>query len=222
MGVCTGFFDGGSRGNPGPAAAGAVLLDETGEVLFEEGRFLGKRTNNEAEYEALILLLEEAARRHLAEVVVRGDSRLVISQMRGEWKIREPHLQELAGRARSVARGKLRFDWIPREQNARADALVNGVLDREAREGSAKKPSPPSEVPSKGAPSQGIPEEGGEGRPLTLRRISQGLVLVVSDEEYAVDLVHQSCTCPGFRFRGECRHLRAVLAAERTSPIPGS
>jgi len=91
-----GFFDGGSRGNPGPAAAGAVLLDDRGDVVFEEGRFLGRRTNNEAEYEALIMLLEEVYRRGFCKCVVFGDSRLVISQMRGEWKIREPRLRALA------------------------------------------------------------------------------------------------------------------------------
>lgn len=217
MGICTGFFDGGSRGNPGPAAAGAVLLDETGEVLFEEGRFLGKRTNNEAEYEALILLLEEVRRRNLADVVVRGDSRLVISQMRGEWKIREPHLQTLAGRARGLLGGNVRFEWIPRGQNARADALVNGALDREERGGAGPRSAG---APGNGTPLEEVRSEEAEEREMTLRRISKHIVLVTGHAEYAVDLAHQSCTCPGFRFRGACRHLRAALAAEEEEKLP--
>lgn len=217
MGTYIGYFDGGSRGNPGPAAAGVCLLDGEGVVVYEEGRFLGRRTNNEAEYDALMLLLEEIARRELREVTVRGDSRLVVSQMRGEWKVREPHLQVLVERARGLIRGAVRFEWIPRERNARADALANEALDRMQRSGADDRPSGPVVPAVRGfAPEEEAP---------VLRKVSAGIVLVAGNEEYAVDLVHRSCTCPGFRFRGECRHLRAVLAAEEpcgSSPGTGA
>ncbi|HOX00450.1 MAG TPA: reverse transcriptase-like protein, partial [Deltaproteobacteria bacterium] len=94
-----GYFDGASRGNPGEAGAGALLEDERGQVVWETAMPLGVRTNNEAEYLALILLLEEAARRGLGDLEVYGDSRLVVLQVSRSWKINEPRLRELATRA---------------------------------------------------------------------------------------------------------------------------
>ena len=129
-----GFFDGASRGNPWEACAGAFLEDEAGTVLWECSQYLGIRTNNEAEYEALLRLLEEAARRDLAELEVCGDSRLVVCQVNRQWKINLPHLRELAARAWKLLEGrKVTLRWIPREQNARADALSNRALDERRR-----------------------------------------------------------------------------------------
>ena len=129
-----GFFDGASRGNPGEACAGAFLEDEAGTVLWECSQYLGIRTNNEAEYEALLRLLEEATRRDLTELEVCGDSRLVVCQVNRQWKINLPHLRELAARAWKLLEGrKVTLRWIPREQNARADALSNRALDERRR-----------------------------------------------------------------------------------------
>jgi len=208
-----GFFDGGSRGNPGPPAAGAVLLDDRGDVVFEEGRFLGRRTNNEAEYEALIMLLEEVDRRGFCKGVVLGDSRLVISQMRGEWKIREPRLRALAERARSLVRGDVRFEWIPRKDNDHADDLVNEVLDREEERGRSAPPRP-----DRGE----LPEEKEEWRHGTLRLVSDHIALVMgAPDEYVVNLAEGTCSCPGFQARGDCVHLREGMDAKRSLGAPG-
>jgi len=128
------FADGGSRGNPGPAASGAVLVDGAGEVIGEIGRYLGKATNNVAEWTALCLGLEEAVRLGLRRLAVRMDSELVVKQMRGEYRVKHADLQPLHRRAQSLAR-QLEFveiRHVPRKQNALADSLVNHVLDQEA------------------------------------------------------------------------------------------
>ncbi|MBU6244026.1 MAG: bifunctional RNase H/acid phosphatase [Actinomycetales bacterium] len=124
--------DGGSRGNPGPAAYGAVVRDAvTGEVLIEVAEFLGTTTNNVAEYRGAIAGLEQARALDAAAVVeVRLDSKLVVEQMTGRWKIKHPGMRELALAARSVLPpGQVTYAWVPRSANALADALVNEMLD---------------------------------------------------------------------------------------------
>jgi ribonuclease HI len=127
--------DGGSRGNPGQAGSGSVVIDPaTGEVLAEVGRYLGVVSNNVAEYTALI----EGVRRALAidpdaELHVRMDSKLVVEQMSGRWKIKHPDMAELAAVARQLLIGTpVRFEWIPRERNKRADAAANKAMDLRA------------------------------------------------------------------------------------------
>ena len=125
--------DGGSRSNPGPAGYGAVVLDgSTGEVLREESEFLGVATNNFAEYNGLIAGLRAA--RDVdpnAYVEARMDSRLVVEQMSGRWKIKHPAMADLAAEARRLLAGTpVSFEWIPREQNSRADRLANEAMDR--------------------------------------------------------------------------------------------
>ncbi len=129
--------DGGSRGNPGPSGSGAVVLDaDSGEILAEIAKFIGIATNNVAEYTALIAGLEEAYRINPeAEVTVRMDSKLVIEQMAGGWKIKHPDMQQLAIEAhRVIASRRVHWQWIPREQNSRADALANKAMDTEGNE----------------------------------------------------------------------------------------
>ena len=124
--------DGGSRGNPGPAGSGAVVIDaETGEILVEIAKFIGTATNNVAEYVALISALEWVTQhRSNDSVSVRMDSKLVIEQMSGNWKIKHPDMQQLAIRANQLASSlRVSYDWIPREQNSRADALANKAMD---------------------------------------------------------------------------------------------
>jgi broad specificity phosphatase PhoE/ribonuclease HI len=130
--------DGGSRGNPGPAGYGALVTDAvTGEVLAELHDGLGVTTNNVAEYSGLIAGLTAAGDLAPgAEVQVRMDSRLVVEQMSGRWKIKDPSLRKLAGDARQAAGrlGAVSYTWIPRAQNGRADALANQAMDA-ARDG---------------------------------------------------------------------------------------
>ena len=123
--------DGGSRGNPGPAAYGAVVLDAaTGDVLAQEGVAIGIATNNVAEYSGLIAGLEMArAIDPQAELEVRMDSKLVIEQMAGRWKIKHPGMIPLAQKARQLRPAKTTWTWVPRLENKAADALVNAALD---------------------------------------------------------------------------------------------
>jgi ribonuclease HI len=128
------FADGGSRGNPGPAASGAVLVAPNGAVMDEVGEFLGRATNNVAEWTALCIGLERALERGIARLAVRLDSELVVKQMRGEYRVKHADLQPLHRRAQSLLR---RFEYVdikhvPRKQNALADRVVNDVLDQEA------------------------------------------------------------------------------------------
>jgi broad specificity phosphatase PhoE/ribonuclease HI len=127
--------DGGSRGNPGPAGYGAVVRDAvTGEVLAERADGIGVATNNVAEYRGLLAGLEAAAEQSPSAVDVRMDSKLVVEQMSGRWKVRHPDLAPLAARAASLVRSlpSVRFTWIPRESNKHADRLANEAMDAAA------------------------------------------------------------------------------------------
>jgi len=132
--------DGGSRGNPGPAAYGAVVTDATtGEVLAELAEYLGVATNNVAEYSgALAGLGHVHAVDPTAQVEVRMDSKLVVEQMSGRWKIKHEDMRALAFKVRDAHPAALvTYTWIPREQNKAADALVNEVLDSVKANGSS-------------------------------------------------------------------------------------
>jgi probable phosphoglycerate mutase len=123
--------DGGSRGNPGPAAYGALVRDPvSGKVIAQQGKTLGIATNNVAEYSGLVAGLELAAEYAPdASIEVRMDSKLVIEQMAGRWKIKHPDLQPLAIKAQGLAPFGTEWTWVPRAQNAAADALANNALD---------------------------------------------------------------------------------------------
>ncbi len=129
--------DGGSRGNPGAAGYGAVVRDaRTGEVLAEVSEAIGHATNNVAEYGGLVAGLRAAARLAPgADTEVRMDSRLVVEQMSGRWKIKHPGLRSLAAQASQAARalGRVTYTWVPRERNSHADRLANQAMDAMAR-----------------------------------------------------------------------------------------
>lgn len=135
------FSDGGSRGNPGPAGAGAVICDEKGRVLKKVKKYLGSVTNNVAEYEGLILGLKEATKmlalsgpkgsRRETHVTCYADSMLVMEQMAKRWKVKHEGLKPLHKRATALAEkfSKITFHHIPREKNDLADALANEAMD---------------------------------------------------------------------------------------------
>ncbi|WBB59681.1 bifunctional RNase H/acid phosphatase [Streptomyces sp. WMMC500] len=129
--------DGGSRGNPGPAGYGAVVRDADGGVLAEDAAYVGVASNNVAEYRGLIAGLRAARRIDPdAEVRVRMDSKLVVEQMSGRWKIKHPGMRELAAEAREVfPPGRVSYEWIPREKNKHADRLANEAMDAGRRGG---------------------------------------------------------------------------------------
>jgi ribonuclease HI len=125
------FTDGASRGNPGPAGAGWVIQDEGGEVLGKGGAFLGRRTNNEAEYEAVIRGLKAALEHGANEVFLRSDSELLVKQINGTYRVKDERLQALYHTAREALQRFRRFDvkHVPREQNMDADAQANQAID---------------------------------------------------------------------------------------------
>lgn len=124
--------DGGSRGNPGISGAGAVVIDaESGKVLKEISEAVGIATNNVAEYTAVLLGLEAALEIDSnASILVRMDSKLVVEQMSGRWKIKHPDMMALGAKVQKLIANKdISFIWIPREQNVLADALANKAMD---------------------------------------------------------------------------------------------
>lgn len=128
------YTDGGSRGNPGPSASGYVILDSEEKVLEEGGEYLGITTNNQAEYQAVKLALEQAVKYHPHKITFRIDSELVVEQMRGQYQIRNrdlwpvhAHIQELL-----LQFSKVSFVHVRRELNTLADAKVNEILDSHA------------------------------------------------------------------------------------------
>lgn len=131
--------DGGSRGNPGPAGAGAMIRDHLGNAVGSVSKFLGTRTNNFAEYEAVILafgMLAELVAGNVAktEVEVKMDSELVVKQMKGIYKVKHPTMKEQYARLMQAAGafGKVTFTHVPRVQNSDADTLANEAMDRGA------------------------------------------------------------------------------------------
>ena len=127
------YSDGAARGNPGPAGAGAVLTDSAGNVIARLGRYLGRQTNNVAEYEGLLLGLKHARELGYREVEVRADSQLLIRQLKGEYAVRHAGLKPLHAEALRVLRSFDRFDLrhVPREENALADEMSNRAIDEE-------------------------------------------------------------------------------------------
>jgi probable phosphoglycerate mutase len=129
--------DGGSRGNPGPAGYGALVRDaQTGEVLTEIAKSIGRATNNVAEYSGLVAGLRAAADLAPgADVEVRMDSKLVVEQMSGRWQIKHPDMRPLAAAAREAARGlgRVSYHWVPRARNTHADRLANKAMDEAQR-----------------------------------------------------------------------------------------
>ncbi len=128
--------DGGSRGNPGPSAAAATLADASGEVIDEVSELLGETTNNVAEYRGVLLGLTRAKQLGATEVEVVNDSELVARQINGDYKVKHAAMIPLFTEARTALAGFERWTvrTVRREQNARADALVNEALDRAAAE----------------------------------------------------------------------------------------
>ena len=131
------FTDGAARGNPGPAGAGAVILDEEGRVLARLGRFLGKQTNNVAEYQGLLLGLRRARQMGAREVEVRADSQLLIRQLQGKYAVKNEVLKRLHEEALALLQSFESYELvhIPREQNALADEMSNRAIDEQLNDG---------------------------------------------------------------------------------------
>jgi len=124
--------DGGSRGNPGPAGIGVVIENEKGKVLEEHAKFLGVKTNNQAEYEAVILGLERAKHLEAESVQVLADSELLVKQANGQYKVKHVNMKPLFAKMQRLIQqiGHVSFKHVRREQNESADALANRAMDQ--------------------------------------------------------------------------------------------
>lgn len=131
------YTDGGARGNPGPAAAGVVIL-KGADVIATSSQYLGERqTNNWAEYEAVVIALLKMIELQVgkADIEFRLDSKLVVEQLMGNWKIKEPTLKPQVQKVKDLLNdfGTVTFHYVPREQNKEADRLVNEALDAQGK-----------------------------------------------------------------------------------------
>ncbi len=194
--------DGGSRGNPGPAGWGFVVRRD-GEVVLERAGFLEKATNNQAEYLAVVTALEEvAAADPEARVLVQADSKLVVEQLSGNWKIKNAELRPLATRAARAMPGRVTYRWVPRAENSAADALANAAMDRRssvtrgtlARAGAspAEGGGSASPVPSEGTTASGTPVRPsgsasyeGTHTPVTLVFVRHGATVLTESRGYS-------------------------------------
>jgi ribonuclease HI len=127
--------DGASRGNPGEASYGFAITDKRGKIVYKESGYIGRATNNVAEYTAVVKALEFALRKKIETIEVRSDSQLLVRQLKGEYKLKSENLRALHERCRELLR---RFKWyeiqhIPREQNKIADKLANEALDQQSK-----------------------------------------------------------------------------------------
>lgn len=178
--------DGGSRGNPGPAGYGAVVKDAaSGEVLAERQEGLGVTTNNFAEYSGLIAGLTAAAELGASTVDVRMDSKLVVEQMSGRWKVKHAALQPLARQARELAArfDSVTYQWIPRAENAHADRLANEAMDAQAG-----KPAPAAgtaEASAAAPASSPARWTGARGEPLRLLLLRHGQTEMSVERQYS-------------------------------------
>lgn len=144
-------IDGGSRGNPGPAAYGVVIRDPRGEIVARLKKYIGQNTNNVAEYFGLIAALDYAQTHDIRALRIESDSELLVKQMRGQYKVKSAELRPLFERSRKMSQAleSFRIDHVYREQNRDADALVNQALDevsRPSHASHAEKPAPKIET----------------------------------------------------------------------------
>jgi ribonuclease HI len=125
------YTDGGARGNPGPAGIGAVIFNEKEEIIGQYKKYIGETTNNQAEYQAVVLGLEEAKKLKVEEIELRMDSELVCSQINGVYKIKNPDFQDSFIKIYNLKQAfkKIEFKYIPREKNKLADSLANQAMD---------------------------------------------------------------------------------------------
>jgi probable phosphoglycerate mutase len=129
--VITAYFDGGARSNPGPAGYGVYIVDDAGNVLAELSGSLGNTTNNIAEYQGLIAALQWAVDHNVTAITIKGDSLLIVEQMRGNYKVKNEGLRPLHMKARMLVMqiGDVKFEHVRRELNKEADRLSNVGMD---------------------------------------------------------------------------------------------
>jgi ribonuclease HI len=171
-------IDGGSRGNPGPAAYGVVIRDAKGEVVAKLKKYIGRMTNNVAEYYGLIAALDYVQSQKIKALRIESYSELLVKQMRGLYKVRSPELQPLFERARKMSEAleSFRIDHVYREQNREADALANEAMDEV--EAAAPKSAKLAAIPTPKAAETRAPQ--GEVRKIRAR-FRSGVLYLLED-----------------------------------------
>ncbi|GAA4298102.1 bifunctional RNase H/acid phosphatase [Mycobacterium paraffinicum] len=186
--------DGGSRGNPGPAGYGAVVwTEDRSTVLAESKQAIGRATNNVAEYRGLLAGLEDALRVGAVEAAVFLDSKLLVEQMSGRWKVKHPDLVELHGQARKLAARfeRIGYTWIPRDRNSYADRLANEAMDAAAASDPGEDPGQAAAEPAKVAAAQSPPSPqapgwtGARGTPTRLLLLRHGQTELSAQRRYS-------------------------------------
>jgi probable phosphoglycerate mutase len=211
--------DGGSRGNPGPAGYGAVVRSaEDATLLAEAKEAIGRATNNVAEYRGLLAGLEDAVKLGATEAAIFMDSKLVVEQMSGRWKVKNPDLAELHAQARKLATrfDRISYVWIPRERNSHADRLATEAMDAAAEAAGEK------QTPAKAAAAQTPPGwTGARGTPTRMLLLRHGQTELSVQRRYSgrgnpalTDLGRQQAEAAA-RYLGE----RGGIAAVISSPL---
>jgi ribonuclease HI len=191
-------FDGGSRGNPGPAGIGVVVRAADGTPLVTLGRFIGRATNNVAEYRALITAMEEALKLGAKKIVIRGDSELIVKQMTGEYRVKNPDLRVLYNEAQDLLAqfdaAKIEHNY--RESNALADKLANLAMDKKKDIHDADDPGDTGPAAGMGSSSVSRPMSPAGATPAAARPMK--LVQVRSDSAAGAHsaAVGEQFTCP--------------------------
>ncbi|WP_066907235.1 bifunctional RNase H/acid phosphatase [Millisia brevis] len=230
--------DGGSRGNPGTAGFGALVLDAgdvDGPPLGTVNEAIGRATNNVAEYRALIAGLTEARRLGATDVLVRMDSRLVVEQMAGRWQVKNADLAVLRERATTIARefDHIDYEWIPRARNSRADALANAAMDRAedsgagtaststATSGTAATAVTPTSTAAPSAPAAAPTAwTGRDGAPTRLILLRHGQTELSIERRYSgrgnprlTELGHRQARGAAHRLAGDAFTIDAIVAS---------
>jgi len=185
-------IDGGSRGNPGPAAYGVIIRDGRGEIVAKLKKYIGRMTNNVAEYYGLIAAMDYAQSHGIRALRIESDSELLVKQMRGQYKVKSEDLRPLFERAQKMSKAfdSFRIEHVYREQNREADALANEALD-ETEGGKPKLPAPPksesgakSETSAKSQPSSKTEPPGSKPEPRKVQaRFRGGVLYLLEDVE---------------------------------------
>ena len=175
------YCDGGSRGNPGPAGFGVYIQDAAGGVLAELSEYLGKRTNNFAEYSGLLAALEFAITKGHKKLRVVSDSELMVKQMKGQYRVNSPDLRPLyeEARRRTLQLERFQIQHVLRDKNRHADQLANQAMDRGMRRGPALSVS----APSAPAPSAAVPPAPAPSKAVMLRGLVKGGVVHILSGE---------------------------------------
>jgi ribonuclease HI len=178
-------IDGGSRGNPGPASYGVVIRDGRGEIVAKLKKYIGRMTNNVAEYYGLIAALDYAQAHGIRALRIESDSELLVKQMRGQYKVKSEDLRPLFERAKKMSQGfdSFRIEHVYREQNREADALANEALD-ETEGGKPKLPATPKSETSAKSESGAKSESSSKPEPRKIQaRFRGGVLYLLEDVE---------------------------------------